>query len=110
MREFPSTRSPPARLGKTTQLGSLEIGLESPTLAGDCDSGYSCAYTNTISWRSPTTPNPMEISPRAVFERLFGDGDSTDPTVRLASLNEERSILDYVAGDVGSAGKRAGRV
>lgn len=86
-------------MGKTTQLGSLEIGLESPTLAGDCDSGYSCAYTNTISWRSPTTPNPMEISPRAVFERLFGDGDSTDPTVRLASLNEERSILDYVAGD-----------
>src|SRR5438477_594467 len=46
-------------LGKTTQLGSLEIGLESPTLAGDCDSGYSCAYTNTISWRSLTTPTPM---------------------------------------------------
>jgi len=88
-------------LGKTTQLGSLEIGLESPTLAGDCDSGYSCAYTNTISWRSPTTPNPMEISPRAVFERLFGDGDSTDPVARLASLDEQRSILDYVAGDVG---------
>lgn len=87
-------------LGKTTQLGSLEIGLESPTLAGDCDSGYSCAYTNTISWRSPTTPNPMEISPRAVFERLFGDDDSTDASARLASLNEQRSILDYVAGDV----------
>ena len=87
-------------LGKTTQLGSLEIGLESPTLAGDCDSGYSCAYTNTISWRSPTTPNPMEISPRAVFERLFGEGDSTDPAARLASLDEQRSILDYVAGDV----------
>jgi len=87
-------------LGKTTQLGSLEIGLESPTLAGDCDSGYSCAYTNTISWRSPTTPNPMEVSPRAVFERLFGDGDSTDPAARLASLEEQRSILDYVAGDV----------
>src|SRR5205823_3549991 len=87
-------------LGKTTQLGSLEIGLESPTLAGDCDSGYSCAYTNTISWRSPTTPNPMEVDPRAVFERLFGDGDSTDPASRLASLNERRSILDYVAADV----------
>ena len=87
-------------LGKSTQLGSLEIGLESPTLAGDCDSGYSCAYTNTISWRSPTTPNPMEINPRAVFERLFGDGDSTDPAARLASLNEQRSILDYVTEDV----------
>jgi hypothetical protein len=87
-------------LGKTTQLGSLEIGLESPTLAGDCDSGYSCAYTNTISWRSPTTPDPMEISPRAVFERLFGDGDSTDQASRLASLNEQRSILDYVTADI----------
>src|SRR5881392_3516908 len=54
-------------IGSRTQLGSLEIGLESPTLAGDCDSGYSCAYTNTISWRSPTTPNPMEVDPRAVF-------------------------------------------
>ena len=44
--------------GKITQFGSLEIGLEEPTLAGGCDSGYSCAYTNTISWRTPTTPNP----------------------------------------------------
>ncbi len=88
------------QLDQITQLGSLEIGLESPTLAGECDSGYSCAYTNTISWRSPTTPNPMVVSPRAVFERLFGDGDSTDPAARLASLEEQRSILDYVMGDV----------
>jgi len=87
-------------LGKITQLGSLEIGLEAPTLAGSCDTGYSCAYTNTISWRSPTTPNPMEVNPRAVFERLFGEADSTDPAARLASLNEQRSILDYVAADV----------
>src|SRR6202451_3124841 len=86
--------------GKSTQFASLEIGLESPTLAGGCDSGYSCAYSNTISWRSPTTPNPMEISPRAVFERLFGDGDSTDPAPRLASLKDQRSILDYVTGDI----------
>jgi len=88
------------QLGQVTQLGSLEIGLESPTLAGDCDSGYSCAYTNTISWRSPTTPNPMVVSPRVIFERLFGDGDSTDPAARLASLQEQSSILDYVTGDV----------
>ena len=87
-------------LGKFTQLGSLEIGLEAPTLAGSCDTGYSCAYTNTISWRSPTTPNPMEVNPRAVFERLFGEADSTDPAARLASLSEQRSILDYVAADV----------
>jgi hypothetical protein len=86
--------------GKQTQLGSLELGLEMPTLAGGCDSGYSCAYTNTISWRTPTTPLPMEINPRNVFERLFGDGDSTDAAARLASLKEQRSILDYVSGDL----------
>jgi hypothetical protein len=87
-------------LGKTTQLGSLEIGLEMPSLAGGCDSGYSCAYTNTISWRGPTTPNPMEVNPRAVFERLFGDGDSTDPASRLRALKDQRSILDYISGDI----------
>ena len=57
-------------LGKATQLASLELGLESPSLAGDCDSGYSCAYTNTISWHTPTMPLPVEVNPRAVFERL----------------------------------------
>ncbi len=87
-------------LGKITQFGSLEIGLEEPFLAGDCDSGYSCAYTNTVSWRSPTTPNPMEMNPRAVFERLFGDGDTTDPSVRLKRKQEDRSILDFVRADV----------
>jgi hypothetical protein len=87
-------------LGKATQLASLELGLEAPSLAGDCDSGYSCAYTNTISWRTPTTPLPVEVNPRAVFERLFGDGDSTDPASRLAAMKEQSSILDYVRGDV----------
>jgi len=87
-------------LGKLTQLSSLEIGLESPSLAGDCDSGYSCAYTNTISWRTPTTPMPVEVNPRALFERLFGDGESTDPAVRLASVKEQSSILDYIGKDV----------
>lgn len=86
--------------GKTTQLASLEIGLEEPSLAGGCDSGYSCAYTNTISWRNPTMPNPMEVNPRAVFERLFGDGETTDPAARLKRMNEDRSILDFVRGDV----------
>jgi len=61
-------------LAKYTQLASLELGLEGPSLAGGCDSGYSCAYTNTVSWRGETTPLPVEINPRAVFERLFGDG------------------------------------
>jgi hypothetical protein len=87
-------------LGKLTQLASLEIGLEEPTLAGSCDTGYSCAYTNTVSWRTPTAPNPMEVSPRAVFERLFGDGDTTDAASRLRRMNEDRSILDFVRQDV----------
>jgi len=87
-------------LGNKTQLASLEIGLEEPNLAGGCDSGYSCAYTNTISWRTPTTPNPMEINPRAVFERLFGDGESTDPADRLKRLRQDRGILDFIRGDV----------
>ena len=87
-------------LGNKTQFGSLEIGLEEPNLAGDCDSGYSCAYTNTISWRTPTTPNPMEVNPRAVFERLFGDGETTDPKSRLKLMKEDRSLLDFVRGDV----------
>src|SRR5439155_8286279 len=86
--------------GRNTQLGSLEIGLDMPSLAGGCDSGYSCAYTNTISWRGPTSPNPMEMNPRALFERLFGDGDSTDAAARLKSLKEQRSILDYISGDI----------
>jgi hypothetical protein len=85
---------------KSTQLASLEIGLEEPTLAGGCDSGYSCAYTNTISWRTAITPNPMEVNPRAVFERLFGDGDSTDSAARLKRLKEDRSILDFIRADV----------
>jgi len=86
--------------GKSTQFASLEIGLESPSLAGGCDSGYSCAYSNTISWRGPTTPNPVEINPRAVFERLFGEGDSTDPKARMKNFKEQGSLLDYITGDI----------
>ncbi len=88
------------QMSKSTQFASLEIGIEEPYLAGGCDSGYSCAYTNTISWRSPTTPNPVEISPRAVFERLFGDGGTTDPAVRLKLSKQDRTILDYVSADL----------
>lgn len=87
-------------LGKTTQFASLEIGLESPTLAGGCDSGYSCAYSNTISWRGPTSPQPMEMNPRALFERLFGEGDSTDPKARMKAMKDQGSLLDYITGDL----------
>lgn len=87
-------------LGQETQFSSLELALEAPGLAGACDQNYSCAYTNTVSWKNPTTPLPMELNPRIVFERLFGEGDSTDPEARMARLREQRSILDYVAGGI----------
>ncbi len=87
-------------LSKYTQFGSLEIGIESNQLAGNCDSGYSCAYTNTIAWRGETTPLPVENNPRAIFERMFGDGESTDAAARLAMLESQRSILDYVNGSL----------
>ena len=86
-------------LGKSTQLSSLELGLEPQPLAGNCDSGYTCAYMS-MSWRSATSPLPAEINPRAVFERLFGDGESTDPASRMARLESQKSVLDYVAGSV----------
>src|SRR5262245_61809886 len=87
-------------LSKYTQFASLELGIESNQLAGGCDSGYSCAYTNTFSWRGPTTPAPVENNPRAIFERLFGDGESTDAAARLALLEKQQSILDYVTGSL----------
>ena len=63
-------------------------------LVGACDTGYSCSYMNTISWRTPTTPLPMEINPRVIFERLFGDGGA--PEQRMARIQEDRSILDEI--------------
>lgn len=87
------------QFGDQTQIPSLEIGLEPPSLVGSCDSGYSCAYTNTLSWSSPSTPLPVTINPREVFERLFGDGDSLDAKSRLAQLRRQASILDFVAAD-----------
>ena len=87
-------------LGQYTQLSSLELALDGRDFAGSCDAGFSCAYTNTISWRTPTTPLPMENDPRVVFERLFGDSGSTDPAVRLARIREDRSILDSVTEKV----------
>jgi len=85
--------------GKETQLASLEIGLESSEIVGACESAYGCAYYDTISWRNDSTPLPMENRPRAVFERLFGDG-GTDPKVRLAIRSEDKSILDAVNADI----------
>jgi uncharacterized protein DUF1552 len=85
--------------GKETQLASLEIGLEAPEIVGACESAYGCAYYDTISWRNETTPLPMENRPRALFERLFGDA-GTDPKLRLAIRQEDRSILDAIGVDI----------
>ena len=95
-------------LGKQTQLASLELALDAPDLVGACESGYSCAYYNTISWRSETTPMPMENHPRAVFERLFGDTGTVDPASRLARIQENRSILDSVTQAVNRVLKTLG--
>jgi len=95
-------------LGRSTRLGSLEIGLERGALAGGCDSGYSCAYTNTISWRDATTPLPFEINPRAVFERLFGDDQTRDPASQRARVREDRSLLDFILGDLARLKSKVG--
>ena len=100
-------------IGKQTALRSLEIGLEDNRMVGGCDSGYSCAYSNTISWASPSSPVPPEMNPRAVFERLFGDGETTDPAARALQSKQDRSILDFVkedaarlGGDLGAGDRR----
>jgi hypothetical protein len=80
--------------GKHTQLASLEISLDSAGILGACEKGWSCAYINTLCWRSPTTPIPMENDPRRVFERLFGDIGSTDPVELRALERRNNSILD----------------
>jgi len=87
-------------MARETQLASLELGLDSRDFVGTCDAGYACAYSNTISWRTDTTPLPMENDPRAVFERLFGDSGSTNQAARAQSIQRNRSILDSVTDKV----------
>ena len=87
-------------LGTETVLTSLELAIDPNELIGACEAGWSCAYANTLSWRNPTNPLPMENQPRAVFERLFGDTDNTTPEARLARIQEDRSILDSLVHEV----------
>ncbi len=83
-----------------TRFPSLELGCESAVTVGDCDSGYSCAYTNSISWRGPASPMPPEVNPRLVFERLFGSEDlSLDPAARARRAAYRKSILDMAQED-----------
>ncbi|HYR83123.1 MAG TPA: DUF1552 domain-containing protein [Terriglobia bacterium] len=80
------------RIGQDTPLPSIELAIEEVSLS--CGAGYGCAYFNTIAWRTPTVPLPMENSPQAIFEKLFGDGGTTEQ--RLARKKQDRSILDSI--------------
>ncbi len=84
-----------AQLGDRTRLPSLEIGTEHGAMAGNCDSGYSCVYSSTMAWRSPTQPLPKEVNPKLVFERLFGSGDPAQAKRKA----QQKSILDFVRED-----------
>jgi hypothetical protein len=87
------------KIGQDTLLPSLELAIEDYSgLVGSCDVGFSCTYMNTISWRTPTTPLPMEINPRVVFDRMFGDGATAEE--RLQRIESQRSILDAVAQQI----------
>src|SRR3989441_6869708 len=87
------------RIGQDTLLPSLELATEDQAgLIGACDRDYGCIYMNTLSWRTPTTPMPMEINPRKVFERMFGQGGSA--AERLARTEEDRSILDAISHQI----------
>ena len=89
------------QIGQDTVLPSMELATEDHSgLIGSCDRDYGCIYMNTLSWRTPTTPMPMEINPRKVFERMFGQGGSA--TERLARIKEDKSILDAITKDVAS--------
>jgi len=94
------------KIGQDSPLPSLELGIEDTSYTGVCDDGYACSYMNTISWATAKKPLPMERNPLAVFERLFGDGSTTEQ--RLARRKEDRSILDSVTGDVARINKSIG--
>ncbi|GIW90191.1 MAG: hypothetical protein KatS3mg109_0623 [Pirellulaceae bacterium] len=97
-----------ARIGHLTKLPSLELGIEPGRNAGSCDSGYSCAYSNNISWKTESTPMAKEIRPRLVFERLFGDQNQGQSSLGLRAYYR-KSILDLVAEDAARLQKRLGQ-
>src|SRR5437762_5993568 len=95
------------KIGQDTLLPSMELATEDhPGLIGECDRDYGCIYMNTLSWRTPTTPLPMEINPRKVFERMFGQG--SNPAERLTRKQQDRSILDSFMQQANALQKKLG--
>jgi hypothetical protein len=96
-------------IGNRTKFASLEIGCERGALAGNCDSGYSCAYSSSVSWRSESTPNAKEVNPRVLFERLFGTSDDiANSSANVKRRQYELSILDFVQEDAQELSRRLG--
>src|SRR5215510_3692433 len=87
------------KIGQDTLLPSLQLAVEDPGASSSCGEGYSCSYTNSISWSTPNKPLPMELNPQVVFERLFGDG--SDPEERAARRRQQGSVLDVVRESLG---------
>src|SRR5437868_8803973 len=94
---------------RETQLSSLQMTADENSLLGSCDLGYSCAYSSTLSWLTPTLPLMAENNPRVLFERMFGSSDSTDPRVRASRLRQDKSLLDSVNDRVTQLQRRLGR-
>ena len=93
---------------RETQLSSLQMTVDDNSLLGSCDLGYSCAYSSTLSWLTPTLPLMAENNPRVLFQRMFGSSDSTDPRVREARLREDHSLLDSVSDRVNQLQRQLG--
>ncbi len=94
--------------GKHTRFPSLELGIERGAQSGNCDSGYSCAYSSNIAWRSPTQPVAKEVDPRLVFERLFGTPGGRSGAGGESRRKYGRSVLDFVAEDARALDRRLG--
>jgi hypothetical protein len=96
-------------IGKLTRLPSLELGLERGAQSGNCDSGYSCAYSSNLSWRTPTSPVAKEINPAAVFDRVFGNQDLDEQTKsRSKRQRYKKSVLDFVLEDANDLRRKLG--
>jgi hypothetical protein len=93
-------------IGDQTRLSSLEIGCEAGAMAGNCDSGYSCVYSSTMSWKSATQPLPKEVNPKLVFDRLFGGGSAAE---RAKARAQRQSVIDLVREDYKDLNGKVGR-